>query len=520
MSNTTYWTNRKAKQMFDYLESSERVSQEVADLYWKASRQINYEIDNIFERYRDKFDLTDDDAMALLNELRDSKTIEELKSALAGKPDSVAKKEILAQLESPAYASRIARYQELQNKIDMMMQDIYKQEKAITSKHYVDVAADSYYKGIYNIQQQKGLAFDFTMADYKLIGRLLNSEWSGKDYSKRIWGNTETLAKEVKGQIALSLVTGKKNEEIARELANKFSVGAYKARRLIRTETNYVCNQLDAESMKECDIEWYRYNATLDLRTSEICRSLDGKRFRLSDMKVGVNYPPMHPFCRSVVGPDITDEVLKTLKRRARDPVTGETMLVPADMTYEQWYKKYVKGNAQAEANEVKEHNRAADRKQYEKYREVLGKKAGKSVEDFRDIKYNTSEPELWEKMQTSYKDRKLQSRIQSDEYNKTVIMDKQNQHIPGAKEYVAGKSYITIAPEEIQDMVTKYAGTGTILRDSNGKWKSQEVIHAPKNIGVSINNMTGVETPTSYFKIHYRKTGVHIVPTLLEGAK
>ena len=33
--------------------------------------------------------------------------------------------------------------------------------------------------------------------------------------------------------------------------------------------------------------------------------------------------------------------------RWARDPVTGKSMTVPADMTYAQWYEKYVEKRAQ-----------------------------------------------------------------------------------------------------------------------------------------------------------------------------
>ncbi|MBT2157583.1 hypothetical protein JMW52_14115 [Clostridioides difficile] len=35
------------------------------------------------------------------------------------------------------------------------------------------------------------------------------------------------------------------------------------------------------------------------------------------------------------------------------------------------------------------------------------------------------------------------------------------------------------------------------------------------KNIGVNVNNITGEKTLTNKFKIHYSKTGTHIVPAL-----
>lgn len=50
----------------------------------------------------------------------------------------------------------------------------------------------------------------------------------------------------------------------------------------------------------------------------------------------------MHPFCRSITVP-VTNN--RTGTRWARDPVTGQSMTVPADMTYSQWYEKYVEKN-------------------------------------------------------------------------------------------------------------------------------------------------------------------------------
>lgn len=113
----------------------------------------------------------------------------------------------------------------------------------------------------------------------------------------------------------------------------------YCASRLIRTEVNHFSNQGFLEGYKAAGIIRYRFMATLDLRTSAVCRQLDGKTFLVEEAKAGENLPPMHPFCRSITVP-VTNN--RTGTRWARDPVTGKSMTVPADMTYSQWYEKYV----------------------------------------------------------------------------------------------------------------------------------------------------------------------------------
>ena len=57
-------------------------------------------------------------------------------------------------------------------------------------------------------------------------------------------------------------------------------------------------------------------------------KELDGKVFKTTDAQVVVNFPPMHPWCRSVTIANIDDDTLKTLDRRA-----GKEK-VSANMTY------------------------------------------------------------------------------------------------------------------------------------------------------------------------------------------
>lgn len=51
--------------------------------------------------------------------------------------------------------------------------------------------------------------------------------------------------------------------------------------------------------------------------------------------------PPLHSFCRCTTVAELDDDATEELQRRARDE-NGKTILVPQDMTYKEWYDKYV----------------------------------------------------------------------------------------------------------------------------------------------------------------------------------
>ena len=328
--------------MFEYMEEAEKTAKEISKVYLKASRNLSLDMEEIFEKYQTKHNLSEEEARRLLNRILDKSSIEELKETLAAAENSQAKEEILAKLESPAYRARLERLQRLQEKLDQVMRQVYQQEEAQSTNHYLDLGAEVYYQGIFDIQKQAGMAFSFAQIDAKEIRRIINSKWSGSNYSSRIWKNTQFLAEELKEELLIEFLTGRTERETAQMIAERFSVGASNARRLVRTESCYLANQMEMMSYKECGIETYIFVATLDLRTSETCRNLDGKRFRVSKQQPGKNCPPMHPWCRSTTICDISDDELAEMKRRARDPETGKTYTVPADMDYRKWYRKYV----------------------------------------------------------------------------------------------------------------------------------------------------------------------------------
>lgn len=383
MSSLSYWEARKAKDMFRHMEQADRAADGIAAVYLKASRHMSLELDQIFEKFQSKHGLTQQEAKQLLNTMKDKTSVDALKEALRAGSGDRSKAQLLAELESPAYQARLERLQQLQDQIDLTMRDVYRQEKVQSTSHYVNLASDAYYKNIFNVQSQTGIGFGFDLLSPAAIDQVINSKWSGANYSTRIWNNTQALAQELKEELLVNMVTGRTDRETAEIIADRFAVGASQARRLVRTESCNIANQMDMAGYEECGIEKYRYVATLDLRTSSICREMDGKVFLVSKQQPGLNCPPMHPWCRSstISEPDAQD--LAQMERRARDPVTGKVMRVPADMKYGEWKQKYIKSEGKQKTLETKPQEKFMTPGDLKKHREDTPQKMTSFLEKY-----------------------------------------------------------------------------------------------------------------------------------------
>ncbi len=377
---------------FNYFQKAEDTADQISKVYLKASRLLSLEADEIFEKYQTKHGLSETEALRLINTLQDKTSLDELLQKLKNGDKDESKKRLLSVLEAPAYQARLERLRQLQNQLDLLMKNVYQQEKSFSTSFYADLANESYYRSIYNIQQRADAAFSFGHLSAKTVDKVINSRWSGKNYSERIWDNTRALAQDLKEELLINLITGRTNRDASAIIANKFGQGASNARRLVRTESNYVSGELNAVAYEECGIAKYRYLATLDLKTSLICRGLDGKIFLLKERIVGKNYPPLHPWCRSTTISVVDESLIDKMQRSAIDPVTGKRIKVPASMTYEEWYNKYVKGNPEVELEEKKIKNRSADRTQQKQYRNILGDNISERLDDFQNMKYNDTE--------------------------------------------------------------------------------------------------------------------------------
>lgn len=108
---------------------------------------------------------------------------------------------------------------------------------------------------------------------------------------------------------------------------------------IVRTALQHAASQARNETWQQNSdvVKKVRITATLDSRTSDICRSLDGREYPLDKGP----RPPFHPNCRTSTTA-VFDQRLSVLKegatRFSRDP-NGDVEYVPAKTNYYSWLK-------------------------------------------------------------------------------------------------------------------------------------------------------------------------------------
>lgn len=393
IKNIKYWEMREARNMYKDMQLAEDCAKELSVIYSKAAVYTAKQIEGIFNRFASKHHLTRDEAINLLSEA-DSRNFEKLLEAYKNKTGA-QKREVLAELEAPAYMNRMKRLDDIDKSINRLINAVASKERDAIDKTMRKVYESSYHHAVYEAARMSGLDLQTGPIDEGALETILKKKWSGQNYSERVWANTQKVADAIKEELMIGALTGKTQKEMTDSINEQFLSGRNNARRLVRTESSYIHNEAHFQAYRDYGIELYRFVATLDLRTSQICREKDGSVYRVDDKKTGVNAPPMHPYCRSTTITNLDDETMHNLERFARDPVTGEKIKVPADETYKEWYQRMVEKHGAEAINtaEKSTKNYSSDKKQQKKYLNSSEKEnMPLSQSEFKDSKNKNKE--------------------------------------------------------------------------------------------------------------------------------
>lgn len=333
-----YWEDRAAGRMVGYTAKAESTADTLGKSYYATARYLQGEANDVFNAFTDKFELSIAEAETMLKNAPNKSMFEQMKTALAICTDEQKKQQLETLLSSPAYAHRIGRLNDLDSKISDMCSRLANAEIGVDTEHLGDIIQSAYMQTVFDVTKGADYRAAFDLIPESRVKAILSTNWSGQMFSQRVWDNTNALADGLKHDMLVGIMAGKSEQHMADDIMNRCGVGAFEARRLVRTETTCVANMAELYGYKELDIDEYEFSACLDSRTSDLCRELDGKVFKRNSAQAGVNLPPMHPFCRSTTLPVLPSEedLDKELAELGNE--------IGADVDFDEWERNLQQG--------------------------------------------------------------------------------------------------------------------------------------------------------------------------------
>lgn len=327
MNSKDYWAERARQDKIKVIKTGEQGIDNLKRVLKTNLDDVEKKIKEFYEKYGDNpaENLSYDEFEKYKRKLR-------TKAKKYPKDKTLQK---LAKQDIPKY--KIDRLRALQTDLQIQLTEATAGQEAGIYKTLEDVGKVAQATLAKRFTRTFDLKFD-TIASRKMK-QLLSSDWSGATWSERLWKDRELVGNKMTEILEKGVTQGTSLQKMSRELKQATGQSFNNAFRLIRTETSHLDGQVTLEGYKQAQEEFgqklkYKYDAFLDSRTSEICRNLDGKTFWVDEAEVGVNYPPMHPNCRSttqlVLDDDIELEEPKTENKKTSGESDDKPVLVSA----------------------------------------------------------------------------------------------------------------------------------------------------------------------------------------------
>lgn len=309
----------------------------MVNVYRETAANIRREINDFYARFARENKLEYADAVRYLNRseaLEWKASVEDYIKEIAREKNPAVRERLMREYDARAYGARITRLESLNASIDNELSKLYaranEQFRELLGENYTD----GYYRAIYDIQNRFGYSSMFATVNPKIVENALSYPWSGANFSDRLWKHKFELQNQLRETLTTGFIRGDSLQTMAKRLAERLDVSRSQALRLVRTESSHIHNTAELDAYKECGFEEYEFMASLGERTCSVCGRMDGKRFKLTDKQLGVNFPPLHPNCRCTTIAFDPDDDIEEFKER----------LEHGELNYDKWYEKYVDG--------------------------------------------------------------------------------------------------------------------------------------------------------------------------------
>lgn len=336
-NNSNYWEKRALENKLSAIENEEDYLRRISSIYDHANKQIDEKLAKVYARYAKENNLTLEEAYKQLPKKMETEYKKDVMDYVNKAKDPSYKQYLLNQ----SIMHKHSVLDQLRTEMRSVIYDIDMEETG--GKFLEKIFTDSNYRAQYSNNEEA-----FAKVDKQKIQNLLNENWSGGgNFSELIWKDREKLVKALDDIVMKGLATGDNYDKMSDKLAKRMDTSKSNAKRLIMTESARMENEGLLSYYERIGAKQLIFVATLDMKTSEICRAMDGTIIDIENAKIGLNVPPLHPYCRSVISPHY--EGNEPGDRVYRDVETGKTKS-GRYRTYKEYLEEELGDKEQAEA--------------------------------------------------------------------------------------------------------------------------------------------------------------------------
>ena len=227
--------------------------------------------------------------------------------ALTGIKGSLARQFIRRHVNLAAYSGPITPEQYAHDRRILRLAILAQEEEDALVYFLIWCYQEANARAVYAVQRWKKLYWPYTPPSKKRAKEKAGAKWYGGTYKTRVWMHAEQAAQAMEN----GAIPGEalQREQAAQAMGNGETPGEALQRwrsqteRLVNAEGEHAESLGAFDAYDDLDAGRYQFISMLEKNTCKRCESLHGQIFAVYAQIIGVNMPPMHPWCQCTTRP-------------------------------------------------------------------------------------------------------------------------------------------------------------------------------------------------------------------------
>lgn len=293
-SSEEYWRERESRQRAENIRNEAKTAEKINNIFKSIQDSIQQEIDSFYQRYADKEGITLTEARGRVSRI-DMEQYERLAKkyvamAHSADRDGAFTDEANTQMRLYNLTMKVNRLEMLKARCGIRTMEGYTEAQKLINEELEERAYSEYHR-------LAGILGNSVQFNENMVRSIVNASYQTATWSQRLWTNQSALSSMIGTQLTSGILAGKSSTVLAREIQKLTGGSTYACQRLMRTELRRVQTEAAMQSMTDNGVTEYKFMVENGVNPCDECLALDGQVFKLSDMNVGKNAPPMHPQC-------------------------------------------------------------------------------------------------------------------------------------------------------------------------------------------------------------------------------